>query len=242
MVKGTVALKIFLPCFIDQGAPQLGEAVTALLDRWGVPWEYPEDQTCCGQFAYTLGDFATARRVARHFLRVFGAGEVLCPSASCTYMVRHGYPRVMAEGRKGPAKGPRVWELSEWLAARGALPWTPRFNGTLVLHHSCKARQLGILGAAAQVLGQVSGLKLLTVSPYYTCCGFGGTFKFQNPKLSRLMGEDYLEAVRATGAQGLVSLDYSCLLHLKDVAAGRGWDLQFYHLVEIISRGLGTGY
>lgn len=239
MVKGSVALKLFVPCFIDQGAPELGEAVIAILNRLGAAWEYPREQTCCGQFAYTLGDFATARRLARHFLRVFGEGEVLCPSASCAYMVRQGYPLVMTdsrERREAAALGARVWELGQWLAARGPLPWTPRFKGTLVLHRSCKARQLGVLGAAAQVLCQVSGLKLLALSPYYTCCGFGGGFKFQHPELSRLMGEDYLEAVRATGAQGLVSLDYSCLLHLKDVAAGKGWDLEFYHLVEIISQ------
>lgn len=234
-----MAVKLFIPCFIDQGAPPVGEGVTALLDRLGVPWEYPRDQTCCGQFAYSLGDFSTARRLARHFVRVFGEGEVLCPSASCVYMVRNCYPQVMADSRErweAVALSARVRELSQWLAARGPLPWTPAFEGTMVLHQSCKARQLGALGAAAQVLSQVAGLKLITVAPYYTCCGFGGAFKFQHPELSRAMGEDYLEAVRAAGAQGLVSLDYSCLMHLKDVAASRGWDMRFYHLVEIINR------
>jgi len=234
-----VPIKLFIPCFIDQGAPELGEALTNILNRLGVAWEYPRDQTCCGQFAHTLGDISTARRLARHFLRVFGEGEVLCPSASCVYMVRNGYPSVMGEfreRRQAEALGGRVWEMSQWLAARGPLAWTPRFDGTLVLHQSCKARQLGVLDDATQVLSQVAGLRLLTVPPHYTCCGFGGTFKVQHPELSRIMGQDYLEAVRATGAQGLVSLDYSCLLHLKDVAAARDWDMQFYHLVEILNR------
>jgi hypothetical protein len=39
----------------------------------------------------------------------------------------------------------------------------------------------------------------------------------------------------ATGARGLVSLDYSCLLHLKPVAAAMGWDLEFYHLAEVLN-------
>jgi L-lactate dehydrogenase complex protein LldE len=114
------------------------------------------------------------------------------------------------------------------------LPWTPRYQGTLVLHRSCKARQLEVLSAAGQVLSQVAGLKLLEVSPYYSCCGFGGVFSAQQPRLSRDIGEGYLEAVRATGAQGLVSLDYSCLLHLKGVARDQAWDLDFYHLAEIL--------
>ena len=81
----------------------------------------------------------------------------------------------------------------------------------------------------------MQGLKLLTISPYYTCCGFGGTFSFQHPELSRDMGEAYLAAVTATGAGGLVSLDYSCLLHLQGLGVAPAQGLLFYHLAEILA-------
>ncbi|HLD47118.1 MAG TPA: (Fe-S)-binding protein [Desulfobaccales bacterium] len=231
-------MKLFIPCFLDQCAPQAASAVAGLLDRLNVAWQYPEDQTCCGQFAWTAGDPATARRLMRHFLRVFaGAETILCPSASCTYMVRHCYPQ-LAEGRRESravaAVAARVMELSEWLYARGPLPWTPEFEGSLVLHQSCKARQLGVLDGAREVLSQVKGLELLTISPYYTCCGFGGTFALQHPEISRDIGEAYLAAVSATGAAGLVSLDYSCLLHLQGLGRAPARDLKFYHLAEIM--------
>ena len=86
----------------------------------------------------------------------------------------------------------------------------------------------------AQVLSQVEGLELLEVSPYYSCCGFGGVFSLQHPSLSRDIGEAYLEAVKATGAQGLVSLEASCLLHLKEIAQDRGMKMQFLHLAEVL--------
>ncbi len=233
-----MSLKLFVPCFIDQGAPQIGAATVELLNRLGVPWEYPADQTCCGQFAHTVGDLATARRLMRHFLKVFGgASPVLCPSVSCAHLVRQGYPQ-LAEGERERAAtealASRVLELSQFLAARPPLPWTPRFPGRLALHRSCKARQLGVLPGAARLLSRVAGLELLEVSPYYSCCGFGGAFTVQHPELSREMGEAYLEAVMATGARGLVSLDYSCILHLKGVAARGGWDLEFFHLAEVL--------
>lgn len=242
--EATVGVKLFIPCFMDQAAPGVAAAVTALLARLGVAWEYPEDQTCCGQFAHTLGDVATARKLMRLFLRVFGGDDrltpVLCPSASCVYMVRQGYPS-LAGGRPEQQEietlASRVLELSEFLAPRLPLPWTPSFPGRLVLHRSCKARQLRVLPTAARVLSQVSGLELLEVSPYYSCCGFGGTFRLQHPDLSREMGEAYLEAVRETGARGLASLDSSCLLHLKSLATARGWDLEFFHLAEILVAG-----
>lgn len=231
-------LQLFIPCFMDQCAPEVARSVLDLLIRLEVPWEYPEEQTCCGQFAITLGDLATARRLMRHFLRVFGEADIiLCPSASCTYVVRRHYPLLAQDARERrqvAAVASRVLELSEWLAAQGPLPWTPGFSGSLVLHRSCKAGQLGALTGAARLLSQVTGLELLTISPYYSCCGFGGSFKVQQPKVSRQIGETYLAAVQATGATGLVSLDYGCLLHLSAIAAARGWDLHFFHLAEIL--------
>jgi len=231
-------VKLFIPCFIDQFFPQVGDAVVEILVRLGVEGHYPEEQTCCGQFALTAGDPGTARRLAGHFLRVFGGnGAIICPSASCTLTVRQDYPRLAgnpAARREAVAVTSRVVELSEWLAARGPLPWRPRFEGILVLHRSCKARELGVLSGAEKLLAQVEGLTVTTISPYLTCCGFGGVFKAQHPELARDIGEAYLEAVIATGAQGLVSLDASCFLHLRGVAESKGLDLKFYHLAEIL--------
>jgi L-lactate dehydrogenase complex protein LldE len=231
-------VSLFIPCFIDQVFPHIGEAVVEILRRLGARCRYPEEQTCCGQFALSAGDLDTGRRLARHFLKVFeGSGPIVCPSASCVLTVRREYPDLAGSPqarREVQAVTSRVFELSEWLAAQGPLPWQPRFQGVLALHRSCKARDLGVLPAAAQLLGEVAGLTVTTVSPYYTCCGFGGVFKIQHPDLARDMGEAYLEAVLATGARGLVSLDASCFLHLKGVAAARGVDLDFYHLAEIL--------
>lgn len=234
----TEAVSLFIPCFIDQVFPHLGEAVVEILTRLGAPRHYPQEQTCCGQFALSAGDLDTGRRLARHFLKVFqGHGPIVCPSASCVLTVRRDYLEMAGSAparREVLAVISRVVELSQWLAARGPLPWRPRFNGVLALHRSCKARELGVLPAAAQLLEQVEGLTLANVSPFYSCCGFGGVFKAQHPDLARQIGEAYLEAVLATGATGLVSLDASCFLHLRGVAATRGFDLEFFHLAEIL--------
>jgi L-lactate dehydrogenase complex protein LldE len=213
-------------------------ALTRLLGHLQVPWKYPQDQTCCGQFALTTGDMATARRLMRHFLKVFGDAQVIvCPSASCVLMVRHHYLKLaegLKETRLAENVAARTWELSEWLAMQGPLPWEPVYSGALVFHHSCKARQLGAIAGASRLLAQVKGLTVREVSPYYTCCGFGGAFKYQHPDLARTIGEAYLEAVQETGVRGMVSLDYSCLMHLRSVAAARNLNLSFYHLAELV--------
>lgn len=175
----------------------------------------------------------------RHFLRAFAGEEtIICPSASCTYLVRHCYPELaegLKERRAVESLAARVLELSEWLVKAGPLPWRPRFEGSVVLHQSCKARQLEVVACAREVLSTVKGLEVLTVSPYYTCCGFGGTFSLMQPELSREIGEAYLAAVAATGASGLVSLDYSCLLHLQGLGVPAARTLNFYYLAEILA-------
>lgn len=238
MKSSTQPVSLFIPCFIDQFFPQVGDAVVQILTRLGVVCRYPEEQTCCGQFALTVGDTGTARRLARHFLRVFsGKGDIICPSASCTLTVRRDYPQMagsLGAGQQVQAVTSRVFELSEWLAARGPLPWRPRFKGVLALHRSCKARELGVLPNAAALLDQVEGLTVTTVSPHYTCCGFGGVFAAQHPELAQAIGQAYLDAVLATGATGLISLDASCFLHLRGVAESMGLKLDFFHLAEVL--------
>ncbi|MBW1991855.1 MAG: (Fe-S)-binding protein [Deltaproteobacteria bacterium] len=212
-------VQFFVPCYVDQQAPEAALQVAGLFDRLGVAWEYPAEQTCCGQFALTVGDLATARRLMRHFLRVFGGeGDIVCPSPSCTLMVRHHYPELaegLAERRQAERVAARILELSEWLAARSPLPWKTAFAGVLALHRSCKAKRLGVCPAATRVLAQVQGLTLREVSPYYACCGFGGPFSYQHPDL-------------------LVSLDLSCLLHLRAVAAGHRPALGLHYLAELL--------
>lgn len=231
-------VKLFIPCLLDQMAPDTAAAAAALLHRLKAPFEYPPDQTCCGQFAFTIGDFPTARRLMRHFVRVFlGAEAIVCPGASCAHMVRRHYPALAespGEREEVARLAARTFELGEFLAAQGPLPWQPRFPGALALHRSCKARELGVFEAARSVLSQVKDLEINTLSPHFSCCGFGGAFKGQQPELAREIGAAYLAAVADTGARGLIFLDHGCLMHLKGVAAGAGLPLTFHHLAEVL--------
>ncbi|MEJ5330406.1 MAG: (Fe-S)-binding protein [Desulfobaccales bacterium] len=233
-------LALFLPCVVDQWAPDVGLAVARLLNGLGISWHYPEEQTCCGQFALTAGNLPAARRLMRHFFRVFGGAEVIiCPSASCTLMVRRHYPRLAetrAETRLARDLAARTSELGEFLAGMGPLPWKPQYPGALALHRSCKARQLGVLSHARRLLSQVQDLSVMEVSPFYACCGFGGVFHRQHPALAAEIGRAYLEAALATGATGLISPDWGCFLHLQPLAARENLPLTFHHLAEVLLR------
>src|SRR3954464_10724520 len=83
---------LFVPCYVDQISPSVGLDTAALLERYGVTVHFPEAQTCCGQPMANSGFFDDARVLARRMLDVFAPYEyVICPSGSCTSMVRNQY-------------------------------------------------------------------------------------------------------------------------------------------------------
>ncbi|MGQ9920956.1 MAG: (Fe-S)-binding protein [Desulfobacca sp.] len=233
-----MAVRLFLPCFVDQWAPEVGQAVLALLKRLEIPWSYPAAQTCCGQFAYHDGDWTGARGLMRHFLQVFnGAGPILCPGPACVRMVRRHY-RHLAKTPEEIAGVDRLvaqlFELSEILAARLPWPFPLTWPGRVFWHKSCAARDLGLLPTLEQVFSKVSGLELCTLPPAYACCGFGGLFAVKQPELSTAIGWRYLQAVLATGAQVLVSPDVGCLLHLGGVVRAHALPLRVLHLAQFL--------
>ncbi len=66
-----MTVQLFIPCYIDQFSPHVAHSFCNLLDKLNISWNYPEAQTCCGQFAFNAGDWQSARRLMRHFFQVF---------------------------------------------------------------------------------------------------------------------------------------------------------------------------
>src|SRR5215472_15315747 len=98
-----MALKVslFVPCFVDQLLPEVAVDAVTVLRRIGCEVSFPHHQTCCGQPAFNSGYWDDARPCAEKFLRVFQDAEyIVCPSGSCTTMVRVFYPELLASSSK----------------------------------------------------------------------------------------------------------------------------------------------
>ena len=103
------SVTLFIPCLMDSLYPQAAQDLVVLLRKCGFRVKYPKGQTCCGQPAFNQGYFEVARKLARRFLGIFEAAEcIVCPSGSCTAMVRKHYPELLADEPVG-WKRPRPW-------------------------------------------------------------------------------------------------------------------------------------
>jgi L-lactate dehydrogenase complex protein LldE len=237
-----MTVQLFIPCYVDQFAPQVAYSLCNLLDKINISWNYPARQTCCGQFAFNSGDWPAARRLMRHFFKVFHGNDlIICPSASCVLTIRRHYlhlidnPTDAAHLRR---LQPLVFEFSEWLTSLLPLPFPLSCPGRVFLHQSCAARQLGILPQLKDLLDLVANLQFVEISSSYSCCGFGGLFSLKRPDLSEAIGSNFLSAILDTGPTALVSPDVGCLLHLQGIVRTSRLTLPMYHLAEFICQSI----
>lgn len=230
---------LFIPCFVDLFYPQVGVATVRLLEHLGVEVDYPAEQTCCGQPHFNAGRRGEARELAKRFCEIFGDFErIVCPSGSCTAMVRQHYPELI-----GPHPVPsRVFELSEFLVAElGVQKLGATLPGRAALHVGCHARrQLGVTAAVSQLVEGIEGLTVVETISDEWCCGFGGTFSVKFPEVSTAMAERKLEPILEADVDYLLSTDSSCLMQLGGLLSRQGRSRpQPMHVVEALATCLG---
>ncbi|CAN5117050.1 (Fe-S)-binding protein [soil metagenome] len=232
---------LFPTCVADLATPGPAAAAVELLEACGFEVVVPPAATCCGQPPLTSGFPGEARRLATHWLDTFGDAEaVVVPSGSCTAMVHHHYPRLLAGAdlRRARDLAARTYELSQFLVAFGAdLPL--RLEATVTYHDSCHMqRALGEAAAPRELLGRVEGLELVEMADIDLCCGFGGTFATSFPEVSVAMADARLAQAVETGTHLLVSSDAGCLLHLQGRATAAGVPVRTRHLALVLRDAL----
>jgi L-lactate dehydrogenase complex protein LldE len=232
---------LFVTCLVDLFRPGVGFAAVRLLEHLGAEVVVPPAQTCCGQPAYNSGDFETARAIARQVLDAFDAFEhVVVPSGSCAGMLVRHYPELFRDEpetlARAQALAARTGELSAFLAEHGGGERIDaRFAGRVAMHDSCSARrELGV-HAAPRALLDALGAERVELEDAEACCGFGGTFCVKYPEVSARMVSDKAQAVRASGAEVLVSGDLGCLLNIAGRLKRIDSAVRVYHLAELLA-------
>ena len=244
-------VSLFVPCFVDQLQPQVAVDTVKVLRRLGCEVEFPEDQTCCGQPAFNSGFWDEARPCAERFLRVFRDAEtIVCPSGSCTTMVRVFYPELLSQlGRSGSGSNPgalhdeavalgrRTYELSEFVVkVLGVTDVGAIFPHTVTYHASCHGlRELKLSDEPLRLLRAVKGLKLVDMLRFDECCGFGGTFATKFEAISAAMGEQKADSVAVTGAEYVTAIDPSCLMHVQGIMGKKNATAKTIHLAGILA-------
>jgi len=246
-----VEVGLFVPCYVDQLAPEVGLATVQVLERAGCTVHYDPEQTCCGQPFLNLGAASEAGRLARRHMERFARYDaVVCPSASCTATVRGRYAGLgVGTDAAGSRLRARTFELGEFLVRElGRTALGAHFPHRVALLPSCHGlRDLGLgtpserpgpaePSPAARLLQEVAGLSLVP-SERDECCGFGGVFSVELPEVSARMGRARLRGWSESAAEYVTATDVSCLLHLDGLRRREGHGPRAIHLAQILAAG-----
>jgi L-lactate dehydrogenase complex protein LldE len=228
-------------CVVDLFDPDAGIATLELLEREDICVHYPQQQTCCGQPAYTSGFPEQARAVAAQQILLFkNDWPIIVPSGSCAGMMRHHWPKLFSGNpvleALAIAIAERVFELTEFLLYVAKVDWSKnKVTESLVLHTSCSARrEMATHQCARTLLNQIEGMEVLIQDHESECCGFGGAFSMKHPEISAAMASDKVNAIEATGAKVLVSADCACLLNINGTLEKRKSNIHGQHIATYL--------
>jgi len=230
----------FATCLVDLLYPNAGLAGMQLLRRAGVEVLFPKDQTCCGQPAFNSGYRDEALAVARAQLGCFSHEiPIVVPSGSCAGMIRTHWPELFAgqpDEARALAVAARTYELTEFLVDALQLRLADLGDPIRVaIHTSCSARrEMGVADRIETLVAQLGNVEVLPQARKAECCGFGGTFAVKQADVSGSMVKDKTDALRATGAQRVISQDCGCLMNIGGALEHQGGGMEAQHIAEFL--------
>ena len=242
--------QLFITCLGDQFYTSTLQNMTHLLERLGVQLVFPPEQTCCGQPLFNNGFEDKTRAVARNFLRSFSQSDapIIGPSGSCVGMVKHHYLELFPEGTPEHALAldisSRIYELTEYLV--NVLKVTDVgavYPHKVTYHASCHyLREMGLKIEAKSLLSSVKGLEFIPLNEEETCCGFGGAFTVTYPEVSRLMMENKVKNITASGADTIITCEPGCLMNIAGGLHKTGSDIRAMHIIDLLSSTDSNGW
>ncbi|GAA1126030.1 FAD-binding and (Fe-S)-binding domain-containing protein [Microbacterium natoriense] len=214
------------------------DAVSALLDRAGIPVVIPDDAggLCCGTPWKSKGHLAGYDRMTERVLASLwaasrqGALPVVCDAASCT----EGLHVMLAKGVDAhPEYAGLVIEDATTFVAREVLPRLDvrRKLDRIAVHPTCSTTALGATGALTALASAVA--EDVYVPDGWGCCAFAGDRGMLHPELTAsataVEAAELRDAERERGFDAFVSANRTCEIGMTR-ATGRG----YRHVVEVL--------
>jgi len=240
---------LFITCLTDQFYPEVGVAVTKILERFGCSVSFPSAQTCCGQPFFNNGFHDEARGLAARYIDIFEPYDyIVTPSGSCCAMVREQFHQLLHDheewGERMAKVAGRTFEFVEFLDKVLKVDLSdlslPR-EQSITYHYTCHLRGIGVKDEGVRLLRQIRNVEFHGMEKTDQCCGFGGTFATKYPAISGAIVEDKVQCIAATGAKTLICNDAGCSMNISGMCHRQGVPVKTKHIAELLAEAMGIG-
>ena len=233
-------------CVQPATAPDINAAAARVLDRLGVSLIEVHDG-CCGALAHHLSAEEAARERMRRNIDAWwpqiekGAEALVVTASGCGVMVRE-YGELLRDDPAYAHKAARVSELfcdiSQVVARELAKPGAPLESGPpsgggrrVAFHSPCTLQHgLQVRGIVEPLLER-AGYTLTRVADGHLCCGSAGTYSLLQPRISRQLKANKLDALQADAPDLIATANIGCLMHLAS-----GADRPVRHWIELLAQ------
>ena len=235
-------LTIFASCLADRVWPASASALEQIATAAGFKVGFPKQQWCCGLIAANAGDFKTGAHLSAQLASSLrdSKGLIVTPSASCFGAFTMDSP----DWGPAPEQSVRARMRDSTRFALQLLEANPklvdpnRMSLKIAYHDSCQSlRQLGLKSEPRRVL-ELAGYEVVDIPDIANCCGFGGSFSLEWPRVADRLAEWKLDAIAKTGCAVVASDNPGCLMHIAAAARRRGTELRIAHVLELVAEHL----
>lgn len=239
----------FAGCITETIHPEGGISAVKLLRQLGY---IPNllSQHCCGLPASNSGATEPARAMARQMIETIeesGLTEIVSGANSCVVAVSDDYQTLFKDEpvwlERAAAASARLVDMTTFLSRPSNLERIRELVGgrppqSVTFHDSCQSlNSLGLRTEGRRVL-EAAGCTLSEMPTCQECCGFGGSFTIDHPRVAEKLAERKLQAGIETGSQLMVTDNAGCVMHL-DAAARVDNAIRVKHLVEVVADRVG---
>ncbi len=199
-----------------------------------------EDEPCCGDAAYGLGQRDYLRQIVDANVQTFakrGVQTLVATSPHCYDMFLNQYPA---------QDGFRPLHYTQYLAAlidEGRLRFEQPFEAKVTFHDPCYlSRRNGVSEAPRRILAAIPGVELVEMARSREdtlCCGGGGGRMWMETKAGERFSDPRVREASDTGAEILVTACPHCIACLEDSVKLSGEELRVMDLAELSVAALG---
>src|SRR5215217_2407292 len=240
---------LFPGCMTDNLYPEQGQAIVWALTGLGVRLHYPEGLHCCGLPALNSGNLRHGKWMARQSIRALERCDVeyiVSGSASCVATLSQDYLHLFRDDPTWLARAEsiaqKVIDFTSFIDSVAQLPadsLAPAKRRVVAYHDSCQGlNALGLSEAPRRILGEVLGHEVRDLAESKVCCGFGGSFSFDYPRISERLMNRKLDDDAATGALEIVTDNQGCIMQLRGGSDAQGRGLEVLHLAQLVAEGI----
>ncbi len=171
-----------------------------------------------------------------------GVDAVIVNAAGCGSAMK-GYGRLLAGdpawAERAAAFSARVRDFSEFLAELGPVAPRSELGLSVAYHDACHlGHAQRITAQPRQLLTAIPGLTLTEIADAGTCCGSAGIYNLVQPEAAAELGSRKGAAVRATGADLLVSANPGCSLQIAQALTAAGAPMPVAHIAEVLDASI----